>query len=37
MAFDTRLLSNLNVLAAVVQAGNFARAGKNPRFESAGG
>ncbi len=28
MAFDTRLLSNLNVLAAVVQAGNFARAGK---------
>ncbi len=28
MAFDTRLLANLDVLAAVVQAGNFARAGK---------
>lgn len=28
MAFDTRLLANLNVLAAVVQAGNFRRAGE---------
>ena len=28
MAFDTRLLANLNVLAAVVQAGNFVRAGE---------
>ena len=28
MTFDTRLLANLDVLAAVVQAGNFARAGK---------
>lgn len=28
MAFDTRLLANLNVLAAVVQAGNFGRAGE---------
>ena len=28
MAFDTRLLANLNVLEAVVQAGNFVRAGE---------
>ncbi len=28
MAFDTRLLANLNVLAAVLQAGNFVRAGE---------
>ena len=28
MAFDTRLLANLNVLVAVVQAGNFVRAGE---------
>ncbi len=28
MAFDTRLLADLDVLAAVVQAGGFARAGK---------
>ena len=28
MAFDTRLLGNLNVLAAVVEAGNFVRAGE---------
>src|SRR5437868_2392538 len=28
MAFDTRLLNGLNVLAAVVDAGNFVRAGE---------
>ena len=28
MSFDTRLLNSLNVLAAVVQAGNFVRAGE---------
>ena len=28
MAFDTRLLANLNVLEAVVRAGNFVRAGE---------
>jgi hypothetical protein len=28
MSFDTRLLNGLNVLAAIVEAGNFVRAGE---------
>ena len=28
MSYDTRLLNGLNVLAAIVEAGNFVRAGE---------
>ncbi len=36
MAFDTRLLSGLNVLAAVVDAGSFVRAGKTLGLTQSG-
>jgi hypothetical protein len=34
-SFDTRLLNGLNVLAAIVEAGNFVRAGERASSRSA--
>jgi hypothetical protein len=36
MSFDTRLLNGLNVLAAIVEAGNFVRAGEELGLTQSG-